>query len=862
MNVKSFLPILLSVSTSAFVLSGCSDFDNGFDAKEVAYKQNFLDMFGNPDPNQTWSTATRAIVEAKVNMPGEDNYTLKVYTANPRIKAADAKLLGEWSVESASNTSHVFDIPASLKNVWVAVVNKNGGRYLKEVSIKNNACKANFELSVLSTRAAAGITVSETGSKEFPLRDYFDKESTGGFLQTYRESKSSGGHINYDEGLCTDFEFVSTGDPIFITAFYGCTSGHDNIKGFYYFPDSGEKIESFYNDANRQFDIMTIKSSSDAFQYRSWGRSDYEGKATAYNDQWNYADITASYNSIEGIYNYWNNDVQFYKWEDGSLVEDDDHTANGNTIVGKGKTYEITGVPNGAHIVFYMQNGTKCSYTRSALNRTVTFKDAGGNAIGTGHGLDAGLIPSQNAGAYVVGFEDALLNDYCPDGDYDINDAVVVFEGGLIPEDHEDEIDQAQSWIIAYEDLGGSFDYDFNDVVLKVTSVAGRSTATISVMAAGGTLPVALTYNGNTLCSNIHEAFGVDSKTIINAASGKHSEYTPKSFTVTGLTDSAPFALSKVGITVNQGDGSISTIYAPQYYLQGKGEEAIWVGTEESKKDKTIPYAILISTGNWDWPDEEVSITTQTGFTDWVQNASKTNWYDSDSSDPSHNNIWNGINVTPIQPDSEDGVQVKSIAASALSAYSSTGAVITFTISDYAAAGTLAFYSAYTDESSNTPLENVTPSSSASVSADGTVTLTLSADCEAFSDGLYYVYDNTKFKVSSYDIEPVAPSKGQEIDITDLTATSYYWTITKKDITDIVGEEAVDVIITCEISGPFSSMIVGNEWTKIEDSTCTINGNIMTFEFNTSKISGDKIAISGTWTTNSSTISKAYIKVK
>lgn len=769
--MKHFTKIMSAAVLTAATLSfpGCQDYDAGFSTqaiKEAEYAKNFVKTFGEADPNQTWSTATRAIVEAKVNMPGEENYTLKVYTANPRIKSADAKLLGEWSVGSSSETSHVLNIPASLKNVWVAVVNAYGGRYIQEASIDNGKFSANFSLNLMgATRAAAGISSSavldgngDVVLTEFPLGDYFNDQNTG-FLQTYRESSSSGGHINYDEGLCTDFEFVATGDDIVMTTFYTCTSATDQIKGFYYYPQNGEKVENFYNNEDRIFTITADQKTN--FSWKNFSVSSYYGdEIYGYNNEWESSatsgNTVGSYNSISTIYSLWGPN---YIWVNNEKTLHE--TVGYDFPAVRSQSYKVSGVPAGSHVVFFLQNNTNKSYTRSALNTTVTYTDLSRQAPG----LYAGLIPSQIEDTYIVGFEDALGYTEIPNIDYDINDAVFAFTGGLVPEDHEDEIEQAQSWMIAYEDLGGSFDYDFNDVVLKVTSVAGRSTATISVMAAGGTLPVALTYAGNTLCANIHEAFGVDNATIVNAASGKHTEYAAKAFTVTGLTDSNPFVLSKVGISVNQGDGSISTIYAPQYYLQGIGEEAMWIGTDDSKKDTTVPYAILIGSSNWDWPDENVSITTQTGFIDWVKNASKTNWFDSDSSNPANNNIWGGPHGSQAGPDGEDGVQVKKIDASALANYSSTGAVITFTISNYAAAGTLAFYSAYTDEENNTPLDHVSPASSVSVTADGSVTLTLSADCEAFTNGLYYVYDNTYFKVTSYDIEAV--QRGTSIEISN-----------------------------------------------------------------------------------------------
>ena len=72
---------------------------------------------------------------------------------------------------------------------------------------------------------------------------------------------------------------------------------------------------------------------------------------------------------------------------------------------------------------------------------------------------------------------------------------------------------------IMCEDLGDTDDFDFNDVVFDVSVQQSwwpvGTFAKISLVAAGGTLPVELYHNGERICE-VHEAFGVPTTTMVN----------------------------------------------------------------------------------------------------------------------------------------------------------------------------------------------------------------------------------------------------------------------------------------------------------------------------------------------------------
>lgn len=737
-----FAPMLAAM----LAVTACQDYDLGLTVDEIKYKQEFEKVFGNKvDANQTWSTASRSTLDVSVDMPSTYNdCTVKVYTANPRGDIKNSYLLGEWKVTNGSSSKLTFDMPMDLKTAWVAIVNGDGGRIVKEAAIKNNSCKADFNIGTAGTRAASTGTFSEGSTwTGFPISRYYNQAyetnpetETPGFIQIYPEN-----NLDYSRGLCTDFEFVATGDDITFTHFYACTSGTDAIHYFTYDPAT-ETIEQAYNDYEKHVHLCTNARTHTQFysgdhQFSSYGTNEWCAVGDGEVDN--------------GIKQGW--------------IQNAPAEADNSGFAFRGTTFTISGCTPGEHIVFYLTNGSlpttyeagknDIAATRSAINKPFYQQSTGKNL----NPQLAGVLTV--GGVTYLGFEDALSwggHNVNPNEFYDINDVVFTVTGGYTIEDHEDKIEQAMSYIIAYEDLGGSFDFDFNDIVLKATHVAGRNTATLTVLAAGGTLPVAIRYDGNIVCSDVHAEFDQATTTVINAMPGQHNQYGTRSFTVTGIDDSTnPFALNKISITVTRGDGEISTIHSPQYYTSSIPDDAHQVGNEE---DTSIPYAILIANPSWDWCDENVSIATQDGFVDWVADASQCAWYE-------QGNTWGVSNDVPSNENVISGTTVYQKIPAAQFTECTYGATVTFTISDFTADGDLSFFTAYSGVEGATSSAALESQSSISVtsSSETTVTLDLSAHCEAFTSGLIVVYDNSKFKVSAISVTPAeAPNYGTKIE--------------------------------------------------------------------------------------------------
>lgn len=107
--------------------------------------------------------------------------------------------------------------------------------------------------------------------------------------------------------------------------------------------------------------------------------------------------------------------------------------------------------------------------------------------------------------------------------DYDLNDIIVCFGPPVLPIIQDQDI---LKWVLCFEDLGNSFDIDYNDVVIGVTNPVDN-VVTVTPLAAGGTLASYVFYGENRVGSantaaddgEIHGMFGFP-----KAVSG---QYTP-----------------------------------------------------------------------------------------------------------------------------------------------------------------------------------------------------------------------------------------------------------------------------------------------------------------------------------------------
>ena len=233
-----------------------------------------------------------------------------------------------------------------------------------------------------------------------------------------------------------------------------------------------------------------------------------------------------------------------------------------------------------------------------------------------------------------VGVSKSLKNIYCVADDGSTSRLATVKitpKGDAIPDFEDIPINiptngptNANTVTIAFEDLGATDDFDFNDVVITVDYVTGARTATVTLLALGGVLPVRLSYVSRTADfskelfegKELHEAMGYDTKTMINT----NCETTGG---VTGVDNVAPITDE---ITV-PADFNIAEDGAPFVIIVNdqEGQRQITADTEAGKTPQVLVlgkfYSEQGSTYSWVWPKEKTPINTAyPTITNWLQN--------------------------------------------------------------------------------------------------------------------------------------------------------------------------------------------------------------------------------------------------
>lgn len=268
-----------------------------------------------------------------------------------------------------------------------------------------------------------------------------------------------------------------------------------------------------------------------------------------------------------------------------------------------------------------------------------------------------------------LGFED-WPNIY-GGSDFDLNDVVFAFDGcqPIIVNEEPDK------WLLACEDLGGSFDIDYNDVVFSVEHISGKPKAKLTPLAAGGTLASYIYFQDplgdrDKCFGEIHQLFGATKVksgefSIINAKSRYEKTAAPIEFEVDENWTMAYYSTGESGGTnydgdVNMGGFEIRTLKSGEdapFELGITSEKfsgASKIQPSTLDRGENVPYILCLpysykhfnynranpEAGKktvcvWAWPTEFTTICNENGtsgpykdFAGWVQNKNNnTDWY-------------------------------------------------------------------------------------------------------------------------------------------------------------------------------------------------------------------------------------------
>lgn len=666
--------ILLIGLVLASVLTSCMKkdvYDENYESsqKQEEYNKNF--PVKDLDPNQDWSTFVAIKANVTVNEDALETYTIKLYTANPMDTEANSLLLLKTDVKNGETFSSSIEIPKDLETIWAVRLDKHNRCLFKQSTVANGAINVTFGSNTSPQKAITNRGVT-TRAITAPTLPYTDAEISNFITKSTSVTDANianPGIYLVNSGVTFNNLAVSGSDVIVIVQgevrnanitdgaqliLYGNQSSAGKLSGtigvnnslLYVMPGSSfilDKLTAQNNSRiylkgqdNKQSSITTLSADATSTFINYYGRL-VMGTVTAANLE-NYCYMQLTSNAMSTINNLKMGEHSYLAAK--QLKTTNDPNSSGSDLKGEWylDNFSVIDIETNFRAIrtnIFGPEGHEYALLRIRKNYEYNVEGSSTNGINIGYlvnniyveletisagenasiykliqGLNgAGEIPGQvtqgngnatmtllfNAPVYIEPSE-------CSGEGNKPND-----EGGDLPEDKK------ISYTFAFEDLGSIGDYDFNDVVLKVTDGNASYQFNVYLAAAGGTLPVKVELWNNkdqkyiVLWEEIHSAFGVSESTMINTGGASKNILPKKENLYKDYFDGKLFSNAKFKITVGNEDKKVSEIIS-------------------APKKGTAPQCLRIA-GDWKWPIERTSITeAYPDFANWAQGNTGIGW--------------------------------------------------------------------------------------------------------------------------------------------------------------------------------------------------------------------------------------------
>lgn len=663
---------MLAIAATAIMMSSCTkNFDFSVPENNVTdeYAKGWENAFGEIDSNQDWNLAT----QKTVNITVDGTKTVQILTGNPYLN--EGKLAGEFIVDN--QLSAKVDLTKDTEVIYAVQRNENGKKDVKTTyASEDGTFNVDFTANASTTRAAmrAGsrgateLNVTRNNFLELYLYYYDDTYNNMDFnsiVNGYITKSNTRHKIAFNSW--GDKYFDASAGSVSSSTVYVDKTLKDAVNSI--IPENQKS--SYYNTIIQDVDLVVTKegpvtltllsattSNNAAIGYYIYtdktvnneavtAPSDYPTKEflsnNGYNDQWNnYYTYVSSTRVVTDkqkladkmviIPNVKSSDIQ------SSQIYWGEQTGGSNCkqiklLYKNPTTGEYSeNFPVGTKIAFFIVPNASATSTSIDASRTV-FSFADMNVDAHKSNIDGYYYYSNfsnetystsHAATFkvqdkiVIGFEDA--GSYSSQ-DFDYNDCVFLLDGNfeedIIPDPIPEEDPEENSWIIACEDLGDTDDYDFNDVVFKVSHVSGQTTATVTPLAAGGTLETFIIHN-NSYLGETHQLLGAK-----QSASGSYPMINTSKITATAtpleVTVAEDFTITKnmggFGILVKgkNGDSNATLITAPTA--------------------GTAPQMFCVP-ATWAWPTERTKIQdAYPDFAKWSADSNNIEWYNNSVAD-------------------------------------------------------------------------------------------------------------------------------------------------------------------------------------------------------------------------------------
>ena len=639
---------MVAMAASAIFMCSCSkNFDFSLQQETVTdeYAKGWENAFGDIDSNQDWNLAT----QMTINITVDGTKTVQILTGNPYLN--DGKLAGEFTVNNQLEAK--VDLSKDTKVIYAVQRNENGKKDVKTTyANEDGTFTVDFTANASATRAitrngSRTATEITNVARSIPYakglycwKDQWNnyhslwddatttkKYNNWGDKYYYVADNAKQSNVNLDQTLMTAINeivpenqkssyyntiiqdvdlIVSEDGPVTLTC-AGATTSNNAAIGYYIYT----------NKTVDNTDMACPEYLTEDWLMANGYTGGYNGytveQRTGITDAQKLADKFILIPNVQNVKPSQSGDT--YSCNTYKLLYKD---ANGNVS----ETF-----PKGTKISFFIVPNANCSNaTYIDAQRTVfSFADMNVDAHRTNvdygyySGFDASTYATSHAATFkvqdkiVIGFEDAPTYNST---DFDYNDCVFVLDGNfdeeIIPDPIPEVVPEENSWIIACEDLGDTDDYDFNDVVFKVSHVSGQKTATVTPLAAGGTLETWIVYDKEYL-DETHQWLGAQENT-----SGSY----PMINTTTITATATPKVVTvPENYTVTNNMGGVSIIVKSK---NNSDSNAVLI---KAPSAGAAPQMFCVPS-TWAWPTERTKIQdAYPNFANWSANTNNIEWY-------------------------------------------------------------------------------------------------------------------------------------------------------------------------------------------------------------------------------------------
>ena len=601
-------PALWVIVVFALAFSACSE-DTGLAGTENGENSGW--PLNSVDPKQTWMTSET--VQLDISIDDEADITAQT------IMNEKVTVLGQTHLKGSGVM--FLDIPQGIGSSFGLVYDDgvNAKQYRQINLVGNNAkvIDVNFQSASntksvapaaqrASTRAATNNSLYGNSIIEDCGYLNFGPWGWGDVKKALVESQNSKNNMS----TLIDYELMEGGellanDDILLSFLYGHT-GQTNARTLgYYYHSVGSYSDIVFKDIAEvlQLDYYNGKAK---VQYQ------VNDQPTWYDANFDYKDDPAKpsqdpANSVRKGDNAWNTlNVHNYYGDRLTAI--------------RGLTFKLS-IPKGKEYGFYLRTEEKLSTDQKTKLTNLGVTDSNLPEYSANYSCAAMNTKTNNFRSAIAIYDNFTfmgMDDDLGGGDFDCNDVTFALSNSkgekYIPEFTEStkksewnkdviakhpeyinppslEETNLQSWTLAFENAGLDNDYDFNDVVLKVTPDTQNGKAEVKLLATGAQRKTEVYFKG-TLLGEVHEKFGVSTDTFVNTTS---NTATTKAVTLPSIDWPKNTTMEEqrmnFSLKVYNDDGTVDREFSMKDLLN----------------DMKSPQVLCVA-GNWKWPKERIAV--------------------------------------------------------------------------------------------------------------------------------------------------------------------------------------------------------------------------------------------------------------